>query len=86
MLKRTKIGSKSQIVVPKEIQEHLGIGAGDQIDWTPGPEATVILRGFRSIPADLVTPELEARLATRERAMEEGHGIHIKNLSELRHK
>lgn len=80
---RTTLGVKSQTVVPRHIREHMGIGQGDQIDWAPGPNRTAILYGRLSVPTDILTPELMAKLDARELAMESGGGIHVTSLQEL---
>jgi AbrB family looped-hinge helix DNA binding protein len=84
MADRTTIGAKSQTVVPRQIREHLGIGAGDQLDWKPGPNRTAIVYGRLSVPTNLLTTELVQKLEEREHAMDEGEGVRIKDIRELR--
>lgn len=83
MAKRTTLGAKSQTVVPRVVQERLGIGQGDQVEWSDGPGRSVIVRGFRSVPAHLITPELEKKLDARDQAMEQGRSFSVKSVKNL---
>jgi len=47
----SRLGTKSQTVVPKEVREALGVGPGDQVGYTIR-NGRVILTAIRRPPAD----------------------------------
>ncbi|MGH7623334.1 MAG: AbrB/MazE/SpoVT family DNA-binding domain-containing protein [Gemmatimonadaceae bacterium] len=42
---KSKITSKRQVTVPKEVCESLGLGAGDEIEWTVTRAGIRVRRG-----------------------------------------
>lgn len=53
----SRLSTKGQIVIPREIREHLGVRSGDRIDFVVGEDGTITLR-----PALLDVRELRGLL------------------------
>ncbi len=47
---RSKITSKRQVTVPREVCDSLGIGAGDEIEWAVTKTGIRVRRGGPPIP------------------------------------
>lgn len=63
----TKISSKNQVTIPKEVRQYLGVKEGDQLNWVPAPDGEVIIK-----KADVKTTMLDFFTKMSEEAKKQG--------------
>ena len=51
---RARLRPKAQLTLPEEIRNALHVGEGDEIEFLVEEDGTVKVRGYVSIPSDLV--------------------------------
>lgn len=64
-MQTSRMTSKGQVTIPKEIREQLGLKPGDQVEFVPGPGRTVTVHP-RNLPASAIFGILKDRPRKRK--------------------
>ena len=78
-----RIASRRQVTVPLDLLEVLQIDEGDVLELTATNGQVVSGRGLKLLPATLFTEELVKDLKRREKSLDSGQGVDVKNIDQL---
>ena len=68
---RVRVRPKAQLTLPEEIRHTLGVGEGDDVEFTVHADGTITVRGYVSVPSDQMWFFTREGLAAKQRADEE---------------
>lgn len=76
---RAKIVAKRQVTLPAVMLDQLGLGIGDELEFTVEDGRIREVRPFRPMPLNPFTPEVRETLARREQEI--ANGVHGEDLT-----
>lgn len=68
---RVRVRPKAQLTLPEEIRRALGIGEGDDIEFTVHADGTIAVRGYLCVPSDQMWFFSREGLTAKQRADDE---------------
>jgi len=82
---RLKIAAKRQLTAPQRLLDVLHLTEGDELQITVENGQIAFAQPCKSVPTSLLSPDVLAKIAERERQLAAGEGIALENaLEEVR--